>query len=375
MIFKTDLKTHLLNIPGWRTDRKILVIESDDWGSIRMRSPKDFESLLMAGISVDCSKYDKLDCLEDREDMEALFDIQSKFTDKCGNAPIFTFNTVMGNPNFERIRKSNFSEYYHEHFYQSYRKYHGEDLREVWKFGMDKNYICPQFHAREHLNVPLWMKDLRNGNKETRSAFEHNFFGLKTKTSSAFQKHYLAAYATENLSEFEAVKETVKEGLKLFETTFGFPSKTFIACNYIWSKELEKYLSDLDIITLQTQRGHIGFNLRTGKRKTHYHYTGQTNKNSQLYTVRNVLFEPYENKNTDWIAKAMSEIEIAFRWKKPAIISSHRINYVGGMKKENRSHTLELLKKLLENVLLKYPEIEFMSSEELSLLMHKSIST
>jgi len=29
---------NVANIPGWRTDRKIVVIESDDWGAIRMPS-------------------------------------------------------------------------------------------------------------------------------------------------------------------------------------------------------------------------------------------------------------------------------------------------------------------------------------------------
>ncbi|NTW32234.1 MAG: hypothetical protein HGB12_06370 [Bacteroidetes bacterium] len=33
------------NIPGWRTDRKILVIESDDWGSIRMPSKETYSGL------------------------------------------------------------------------------------------------------------------------------------------------------------------------------------------------------------------------------------------------------------------------------------------------------------------------------------------
>jgi len=29
------LHRYIANIPGWRTNRKIIVIESDDWGSIR----------------------------------------------------------------------------------------------------------------------------------------------------------------------------------------------------------------------------------------------------------------------------------------------------------------------------------------------------
>jgi hypothetical protein len=31
-----SIKQNIINLPGWRTNRKIIVFESDDWGSIRM---------------------------------------------------------------------------------------------------------------------------------------------------------------------------------------------------------------------------------------------------------------------------------------------------------------------------------------------------
>lgn len=47
--WKSLLSVHVSNIPGWRTNRKIVVIESDDWGSIRMSSLEAFKNLLKAG--------------------------------------------------------------------------------------------------------------------------------------------------------------------------------------------------------------------------------------------------------------------------------------------------------------------------------------
>ena len=35
---KENVSRNLSNLPGWRTKRHIIVIESDDWGSIRMSS-------------------------------------------------------------------------------------------------------------------------------------------------------------------------------------------------------------------------------------------------------------------------------------------------------------------------------------------------
>ena len=54
------------NLRGWKTRRKLLVIESDDWGAIRMPGPEAWARLLKAGIRVDRSRYDSLDCLENR---------------------------------------------------------------------------------------------------------------------------------------------------------------------------------------------------------------------------------------------------------------------------------------------------------------------
>ena len=50
--WKSLLSVHASNIPGWCTNRKIVVIESDDWGSIRMSSLEAFKKLLKAGTAI-----------------------------------------------------------------------------------------------------------------------------------------------------------------------------------------------------------------------------------------------------------------------------------------------------------------------------------
>ena len=193
----------MLNIPGWHTHRKILVFESDDWGSIRMPSKQVCETLKRKGIQVDNSDGWYLDSLERKSDLENLFEILSNYHDSKGNSPIFTFNTVMGNPDFQKIKDSDYQHYYYEYFFDSYQKYYGDDLKPIWDEGIRNKLINPQFHAREHLNVALWMKDLQNNHKETRIAFDHEFFGLVTDTSSKYQKHYLAAYRAEDTGRIE----------------------------------------------------------------------------------------------------------------------------------------------------------------------------
>lgn len=363
---KNTLRTHLINFPGWRTTRKLIVFESDDWGSIRMPSKEVYASLLKNGIAVNKSKYDELDGLENREDLEALFELISQYKDHKGNYPKFTFNTVMGNPDFEKMKAASYESYFFETLFDSYKYYHKDDLAPLWFEGISKGLIMPQFHAKEHFNVGLLMHDLALDNKETRIALEHGFFGLKTQTSSVHQKSYLAAYYATNPEELKQRVAVLKEGLSLFESVFGFKSETFIACNYVWPKELEFYLNQYGVKGIQgnyTQKRPVLE--KEGKLKLIRNYTGKRNEYDQVYTVRNVKFEPFENQHYDWVASAMKEIEIAFRYQKPAIIGTHRVNYVGGMSPPNATDSRNKLTILLQSLLTRWPDVEFMSSNEL----------
>ena len=77
------------------------------------------------------------------------------------------------------------------------------------------------------------------------------------------------------------------------------------------------------------------------------------------------MFEPSREPNFDWINECMVEMAIAFRWGKPAIINSHRVNFMGTLSEENRTNGLNLLSGLLKAMLQKWPDIEFMCSDEL----------
>ncbi len=344
------------------------MFESDDWGAIRTRDKATFTALQKAGLSPEQSKYDSLDALERKEDLEALFQILSGFKDKNSKPPIFTFNTILTNPDFQKIGELEFENYYYRDLFESYQYWYGESNRLVWSRAIDENLIYPQFHAREHLNAWLWLQDLKAGNKPTLTAFEHDFFGLKTKTSSKNKNNYLATYHYENPEEKKFVFNTLKDGLNLFESIFGFKSRSFIASNYIWSHELEEVLKEFGVKFIQGQRVQLIPNPKFGLHKK-YHYTGQRNRNGQIYMVRNVLFEPYLDQDKDWGNHALGQINNAFFWGKPAIISTHRINYSGQMDADHRDKSLKKLNNLLKSIIKKWPEVEFLSSGQLGNLM------
>jgi len=81
--------------------------------------------------------------------------------------------------------------------------------------------------------------------------------------------------------------------------------------------------------------------------------------------VRNVVFEPTEDRGIDWVDFTLKQIKTAFRWNKPAIISSHRVNFCGHIDEKNREKGLKSLEGLLQEIVKKWPDVEFMSADEL----------
>ena len=61
----------------------------------------------------------------------------------------------------------------------------------------------------------------------------------------------------------------------------------------------------------------------------------------------------------------MADITLAFKYKKPAVISSHRVNYTGGLDKKNREFGNHQLALLLNEIMNKWSDVEFLTSVEL----------
>ena len=87
---KTTLVRELSNLPGWQTNRKIVVIESDDWGSVRMPSLKSYEKLMADGLELTggSKRYNNNDTLASKDDLTALFETLAIFKDKNNRSAV-----------------------------------------------------------------------------------------------------------------------------------------------------------------------------------------------------------------------------------------------------------------------------------------------
>lgn len=363
--FKSAISHNLLNLPGSRTKRKIVVIESDDWGSIRMPSREVYAKFEEKGMELAESDYNRLDSLESNNDLKELFKVLRSFKDSKGNHPVFTANCVVGNPDFKKIRNSGFKEYFYEPVTETLKKYPNRDkVLELWKKGNREGIFRPQFHGREHVNVVRWMEALAKKSPEIMFTFDN-----ETTFSGDGDYNFMEVLDYNSPDDLAQMKQSLTEGLELFEKIFGFRSKSFIPPCYTWNSAVEESLNKGGVNYIQ---GLVVQQIPTGtfenyKRK--FHFLGNRNSLGQTYLVRNAFFEPSLTKASDPVGDCLNRIRLAFRWNKPAIISSHRINYIGSLDPKNREDNLILLKKLLDEILIKWPDVEFMSSDQLGELI------
>lgn len=365
---KSLLSVHASNLPGWRTNRKIVVIESDDWGSIRMSSLEAFNNLLKAGMREDRNHYNTFDSLESNKDLECLFETLSKFKDKNGRHPVMTGVNVVANPNFEKIKENGYTHYVYEPYTETLKRYPAHDrVYELWKEGIEKRLFVPIFHGREHLNVQRWLRALRSGHRSTLLAFDNCVTGIYNGINGEKIPEFQAAFDIDTPEDLPYLKEVLITGLDLFKKLYGYKSSYFVPTNGPFNNSLESVLEKKGVKYINSgkiQREPLG----NGQFRKNIRFLGKKNGLGQIYLTRNCFFEPSSMEspaNTDWIGNCLKEIEIAFMWHKPATISTHRVNYVGFLHPENREGTLRKFEELLRTMLKKWPDIEFMTSMEL----------
>lgn len=369
---RNKIGRHWTNIPGWKTDRRIVVFESDDWGAIRTSSENSLDKLAHAGIKIQNCHYLMNDGLASEQDLELLFNLLCSYKDRKGRNPAITANVILANPAFDKIKSSNYSEYHFELFTETLDKYpNHKNSFKLWKQGIQNKIFHPQFHGREHLQVMRWLAFLKYPNSATRKAFEEKMFGLSTVATSEKRKSFMAAYDWDNDKSRSFVLQSISEGLSIFESLFGYKSLTSIAPNYLWHEDVESILEKNGVKFIQGSAVQkLPANNKNGFRKKR-HYTGQKNSCAQTYIVRNCKFEPTSSPDLDWVDKCMNEIKTAFYWNKPAIVEMHRVNFIGYINPSNRNRNLIEFDELLHRIINTWPEVEFMTSDELGAIIDK----
>jgi hypothetical protein len=239
----------------------------------------------------------------------------------------------------------------------------------MWREGIEMGIMVPQFHGREHLNIEVLNNKLETRDNEVLTALKNRSY--TSLSSSGFPNmSYTAAFEFEGVDRNSFFKSLIEDGLIKFEQVYGYKSMHFNPPGGREHPLIHKYLAENGVKYLDTpfiKSEHQG----RGKYKRILNWTGKRTDSNQYYQVRNVIFEPTHERGFDWVNYSLRQIEAAFFWNRPAIISSHRVNFCGHIDPKNREIGLTALKELLQKIVKKWPEVEFMSSVALGDLINK----
>lgn len=332
-----------------------------------MASTDAYNFYLRKGLPVDNDPYNKFDSLESNDDLELLFEVLNTVRDSNGKNAVVTANNIVANPDFYKIKNSCYTEYHFERFTETLKKYPKHDkVEELYNVGIKSGVFFPQFHGREHVNISRWLKALQKSDPIALMAFKHDMFSIHASNNPSYLMEFMDSFDCDSIDQLSSHKLILQEGLSIFESLWNYKSRSFIAPCYTWNTELEQLLFEEEVKYIQGnyyQREPMLIN--NFNYKIRYHYTGQLNRFKQMYLVRNVFFEPSTNISKDWIDSAMAEIRLAFNFRRPAIIQTHRLNYIGSLVQSNREKNLLLLKKMLQSIITRWPDVVFMTSDQL----------
>jgi hypothetical protein len=360
-----------LDLKSFKTEHPIVVIESDDWGSLRTKDKQSRDRLNSINNRIKNDAYIQLDSIAAADDLEALFEVLQSVKDRNENPACITPNVCTANPDFDKIKASNYGQFFYKPFTQTLEEYSNSvSLFEIWEKGIEEKVFKPQLHGREHVHALAWLAELRAGNKGLLKAFEEDTWGIRYDALLKKRRQNLQAsldiYNFKNEDLYH--QNWIKESVDLFQKSFKYQPKSFIAPAYTWHPKINKQLVLNNIKTVQ------GIKIQTcplinknKKYKEILHYIGQIDKKSNIiYTNRNSFFEPYTAPDKDWVDICMSGVKRAIDLKKPIIIGSHRINYVGRLDTKHRDKNLKTLKLILKQIVKHYPDVEFIDSGQLA---------
>jgi hypothetical protein len=350
------------NTLGNTTSRKLVAFGVDDYGNVMLHSKTAREQLRKAGLDIDANRFTQYDALENADDLHALYETLASVRDQRGRAAVFTAFALPTNLDFEAIEANGHTAYAYELLPDTLAKLPGyEGTWAAWQTGMREGLLVPEFHGREHLNLRLFEHWLERRDAQLMACLaERSYVAIRTPEGS--RVGYTEAFSFDSFAETERHRSILADGFALFEQVFDRKARHFNAPGAREHECLHDTIRDAGIRWLDTdivKNEHQG----NGIFKKKYYRLGQKNALGQRFLYRNCVFEPTLDPHC--VDHCLAEIDIAFACQKPAHISSHRVNFQGRIDPAVRDLGLANLKQLLQAIVKKWPDVEFVSTAEM----------
>jgi hypothetical protein len=237
-------------------------------------------------------------------------------------------------------------------------------IRDAMIEGRDAGVLALQLHGMEHFCPPA-LEDAASTDATAR-AFLAGTRGVPRHESlpSHLQTRWIDAsqLPSSALSRGD-VERAVAEEAECFARVFGAPARVAVPVTFTWTLDVEAAWARHGVravVTPGTRNvGRDGAGRLTGDGSLLRN--GDRGPGGIVYVVRDVYFEPALGHEA---ASVLREVGERHRLGRPALLESHRSNFVGDEAQAVRS--LDELRRLLQGALAAAPGLHFMATEELA---------
>ena len=323
----------------WRR-LKVVVLESDDWGLCAWSADSQAHRVLAgtpafrspAGLRYGGST------LESAADLRALAGSLREFRGADGFPPVWQANMVVAAPDYDRIRPPLFEEaevplVAYPNAPSRWRRPGAWD--EVQKL-REEGLWWPELHGLHHLPEHTWITALRRNTDDARRAFDqHSFVCAAVEASGEYDP---AEPRPARLSR-------LTRAIELFTHLVGRAPWSFCPPDYRWDDSIEHEAVRRGIKVLQGKAEQHGASLpRLRRLWLRRAWPGTYDR--CLHMPPRIAFEPRQATLRVGVEAAHRAARDCWNRGQPAVISSHRVNYVhleAGWSDDGRARLRDLL--------------------------------
>jgi hypothetical protein len=158
------------------------------------------------------------------------------------------------------------------------------------------------------------------------------------------------------------IEVAAREEVTTFREIFGQPPTVAVPPTFIWNSTVERAWAAAGIKwVMNPGQRYTGRNAQGQPAGVDRQMlNGEIGDGGVRYLVRDLYFEPTFGHQAK---QALAEIRRRWRLGRPALLETHRSNFLG--EQSAHQHSLQELQQLLDSVLRKWPQVRFMTTEEL----------
>jgi hypothetical protein len=324
----------------WRRHRAV-ILGSDDWG-MGAWAPDRVAYLRHLERGFMQNNWSK-GTLEGPEDMRRLFGLLSSFHGADGRVAFFQPNYVVALPDYEAISEDGFTRYYDMGLAGPLpSRWQRGDIIGAAREGMEMGVWYPQYHARAHHFSPKrWVRLLKEGNRDVIESFEDEMYVWEVT------RERVKEYA--DMTPLEQV-QWVAKGIDYFQEAFGRRPQTVTNGDVLPGVAEAWVANGLRVANIFRK---VGF----------YHdpLTGLCYSSNNTY-LDLMLIE--RERRPGYLDRASEDAAAAWERNEPAVVVTHRTNYVSFDQEDveiNLGYLSEFLSRMCEEGVVFLTEMEALS--------------